>query len=171
MHALREAGIEVEFVPGITAALGAASAAQIPLTHREISSSLVFLTGHHAESASSDHWPDAIGPDAAVVVYMPGRDYQATAQKLRAAGVSPETPCAVVSRVGSRDERVHKTTVEKLPSAPNLPAPALVIVGEVVRFADHRSLHEQIPQFVVREDEVLQGELLRTTERGTEERA
>src|SRR6184192_1706377 len=48
MQALREGGIEVEVVPGITAALGAAAAIQIPLTYREISSSLVFLTGHHA---------------------------------------------------------------------------------------------------------------------------
>src|SRR5438128_2095518 len=59
MQALREAGIEVEVVPGITAALSAAAAIQIPLTYREISSSLVFLTGHHAVGASSDNWPDA----------------------------------------------------------------------------------------------------------------
>src|SRR5207249_9145409 len=80
MQALREAGIEVEVVPGITAALSAAAAIQIPLTYREISSSLVFLTGHHAVGASSDNWPDAIASDVTVVVYMPGRDYLATAQ-------------------------------------------------------------------------------------------
>src|SRR6266705_292319 len=68
MQALREAGIEVEVVPGITAALGAAAAIQIPLTYREISSSLVFLTGHHAVGASSDNWPDAIASDVSVVV-------------------------------------------------------------------------------------------------------
>src|SRR5437016_2314829 len=98
MQALREAGIEVEVVPGITAALSAAAAIQIPLTYREISSSLVFLTGHHAVGASSDNWPDAIASDVTVVVYMPGRDYLATAQKLRSAGLSAETPCAIVSR-------------------------------------------------------------------------
>src|SRR5205807_4098908 len=63
MQALREGGIEVEVVPGITAALGAAAAIQIPLTYREISSSLVFLTGHHAVGAGSDNWPDAIASD------------------------------------------------------------------------------------------------------------
>jgi uroporphyrin-III C-methyltransferase len=171
MQALREAGVEVEVVPGITAALGAAAAAQVPLTYRQISSSLVFLTGRHAESASSDDWPDAIAPSATVVVYMPGHNYLTTAQKLRRAGVPVETPCAIVSRVGSSDERVHKTTLERLPSAPNLPAPALLIVGEVVRFADHRTLHEDFSQFIVREDQVPQGELLRTIGRGTEERA
>src|SRR5919109_251285 len=96
MQALREAGIEVEVVPGITAALGAAAALQIPLTHRGIGSSIVFLTGHHAENANSDHWPDAIAPNATVVVYMPGHDYGTKAQKLRAAGIAPETPCAIV---------------------------------------------------------------------------
>ena len=171
MQALREAGVEVDVVPGITAALGAAAAAQIPLTHREIASSLVFLTGHHSDEAHSDSWPEAVAPDATVVIYMPGHNYLTTAQKLQRAGVPAETPCAIVSRVGSRNERVHKTTVDKLPSAPNLPAPALLIVGQVVRFADHRSLHEQFPQFVVREDQVLQGELLRTTGLGTEEQA
>src|SRR5204862_2052387 len=171
MQALREGGIEVEVVPGITAALGAAAAIQIPLTYREISSSLVFLTGHHAVGAGSDNWPDAIASDVTVVVYMPGRHYLATAQKLRAAGLSAETPCAIVSRVGSSDERVHKTTLERLPSAPNLPAPALLIVGEVVRFADHRTLHEDFSQFMVRGDQVPQGELFRTIGRGTEERA
>jgi uroporphyrin-III C-methyltransferase len=171
MQALREADIEVEVVPGITAALGAAAAAQIPLTHREISSSLVFLTGHHAGGASSDNWSDAVASDVTVVVYMPGRDYLATAQQLRAAGLSAETPCAIVSRVGSRDERVHKTTVEKLPSEPHVPTPALLIVGEVTRFADHRSLHEQFPQFAAGEAQASQTELLRTSERGSQEQA
>src|SRR3989440_3409273 len=110
MQALREAGVEVDVVPGITAVLGAAAAAQIPLTHREISSSLVFLTGHHSDDAHSDGWPEAIARDATVVIYMPGRDYHATEQKLRMAGVSPETPCAIVSRIGSHGERVYKTT-------------------------------------------------------------
>src|SRR5439155_506081 len=103
----------------------AAAAIQIPLTYREISSSLVFLTGHHAVGASSDNWPDAIASDVTVVVYMPGRDYLATAQKLRAAGLSAETPCAIVSRVGSHDERAHVTSIGELPSAPRLSAPSV----------------------------------------------
>ena len=169
MQALREAGIEVEVVPGITAALGAAAAIQIPLTYREISSSLVFLTGHHAVGASSDNWPDAIASDVTVVVYMPGRDYLATAQKLRAAGLSAETPCAIVSRVGSHDERAHVTSIGELPSAPRLSAPSLLVVGEVVRFAQHRSLREQFSQFIARNFEASQSELIKTTESGSQE--
>ena len=171
MQALREADIEVEVVPGITAALGAAAAAQIPLTHREISSSLVFLTGHHAGGASSDNWSDAVASDVTVVVYMPGRDYLATAQQLRAAGLSAETPCAIVSRVGSHDERAYVTSIGELPSAPRLSAPSLLVVGEVVRFAQHRSLREQFPQFIARNFEASQSELIKTTENGSQEQA
>ncbi|HEV2717533.1 MAG TPA: uroporphyrinogen-III C-methyltransferase [Terriglobales bacterium] len=157
LQALREAGIEVEVVPGITAALGAAAAVQIPLTHRGIASSLVFLTGHHAENANSDHWPDAIAPNTTVVVYMPGRNYGATAQKLRAAGVAPETPCAIVSHIGSRNESMCQTTIAELASTAALPAPSLLVVGDVVRFAQHRSRGEQFSQFVADRLEALQG--------------
>ena len=149
LQALREAGIEAEIVPGITAALGAASAAQIPLTHRELSSSLVFLTGHHAENMNSDNWPKAIAADATVVIYMPGSNYHSTAQRLQLAAVSAETPCAIVSRIGSREERVQVTCVGDLPSASPLAAPSLLVVGEVVRFAIHHSLDEQFSQLLV----------------------
>src|SRR6266550_2567885 len=130
----------------------------------------VFLTGHHV-GASSDNWPDAIASDVTVVVYMPGRDYLATAQKLRAAGLSAETPCAIVSRVGSSDERVHVTSIGELPSAPRLSAPSLLVVGEVVRFAQHRSLREQFSQFIARNFEASQSELIKTTESGSQEQA
>src|SRR5207249_200056 len=106
-----------------------------------------------------------------VVVYMPGRDYLATAQKLRAAGLSAETPCAIVSRVGSHDERAHVTSIGELPSAPRLSAPSLLVVGEVVRFAQHRSLLEQFSQFIARNFEASQSELIKTTESGSQEQA
>ncbi len=119
----------------------------------------------------SDNWPDAIASDVTVVVYMPGRDYLATAQKLRAAGLSAETPCAIVSRVGSHDERAHVTSIGELPSAPRLSAPSLLVVGEVVRFAQHRSLREQFSQFIARNFEASQSELIKTTESGSQEQA
>ncbi|HEV2714759.1 MAG TPA: SAM-dependent methyltransferase, partial [Terriglobales bacterium] len=125
--------------------------------HRRIASSLVFLTGHHAENANPDYWPDAIAPNTTVVVYMPGRNYDATAQKLRAAGVAPETPCAIVSQIGSPSERMCKTTIAELASTAALPAPSLLVVGDVVRFAQHRSRGEQFSQFVADRLEALQG--------------
>ncbi len=87
IEALRKADIEFEIVPGITAALGAAANAQIPLTHRQVSSAVVLVTGHQAGSEEFADWPAKIPTDATVVVYMPGYDYRSTAQQLLRAGL------------------------------------------------------------------------------------
>ncbi len=87
MEALRKAGIEFEIVPGVTAAFGAAANAKIPLTHRQVSSAVVLVTGHHAATDEFADWPATIPHDATVVVYMPGYDYRSTAQQLVRAGV------------------------------------------------------------------------------------
>src|SRR5216684_6437682 len=72
IEALRKANIEFEIVPGITAALGAAANAQIPLTHRQVSSALIFLTSHHSSSAEPGDWAPCVAPNATFVIYMPG---------------------------------------------------------------------------------------------------
>ena len=72
LEALRDAGIAVEIVPGITAALGAAASAQVPLTHREISSALVLVTGSSKREDHITNWPDRLPRNATVAVYMPG---------------------------------------------------------------------------------------------------
>jgi len=143
IEALRNANLDVEVIPGVTAALGAAAAAQIPLTHRRLSSSLIFITNHHSSAATTTDWPASISPTATVVVYMPGYAYAATARQLVAVGLKASTPCAIISQATRPEERVYKTTIEKLSSAPRLPAPTLLVVGEVVRLAEHASLHEQ----------------------------
>ncbi len=142
IEALRQANIEFEVVPGVTAALGAAAAAQIPLTHRQISSALLFLTNHHAAAGNPGNWPAHILADATVVIYMPGYDYEETAQNLLAAGLTKTTPCAIVSRATSREEQIHRTTLDELPLSPRLPAPTLLVVGEVVRFARRAALQD-----------------------------
>src|SRR3989449_3776626 len=143
IEALRNANVEVEVIPGVTAALGAAAAAQIPLTHRRLSSSLILITNHHSSAASTTDWPASISPTATVVVYMPGYAYAATARQLVAAGVKGSTPCAIISQATRPEERVFKTTIEELRSAPRLSPPTLLVVGEVVRLAEHASLQEQ----------------------------
>jgi uroporphyrin-III C-methyltransferase len=143
IETLRQAGIEVEIVPGVTAALAAAAAAQIPLTHRQVSSTLVVLTGHQSKTSELLDWPSSLPPGATVVVYMPGYHYAATEQRLRAAGLAGSTPCAIISQATSAEETVFCTTLEGLSQASRLPAPTLLVVGEVVRFASHRSLRQQ----------------------------
>jgi uroporphyrin-III C-methyltransferase len=143
IDALRHAGIEIEIVPGVTAALGAAADACIPLTHRRIASSLLILTGHRASSENACDWPEHISNKATVVVYMPGYHYEDTARRLQAVGLDGSTPCAVISQATSVKEQVFCTTLDALPGVPRLPAPTLLVVGEVVRFADPARLHQE----------------------------
>ena len=146
IDALRKAGIDFEIVPGVTAALGAASSAQIPLTHRNVSSALMVLTSHHASASEQDPWPSHIPPNVTLVVYMPGYAYEVTRNKLLRAGISANTPCAVISQATSPEEHVFRTTVKELHLTPHFPAPTLLVVGDVVRFADHATLRRQFGQ-------------------------
>jgi uroporphyrin-III C-methyltransferase len=137
IEALRVANIEFEIIPGVTAALGAAAAAQIPLTHRRVASSLTFLTGHHsAEHHSGEHGSNdplsGIHPDSTLAVYMPGDDYNPIVKKLLRAGLKSSTPCALISQATSNEQRVHRSTLGRLPFSPPLPTPCLLVVGEVV---------------------------------------
>src|SRR5437879_3162949 len=135
MEALRQAGIEVEIVPGITAALGAAAAVQVPLTHRELSSTLILVTGSSKQSNHIANWPDRLPSNATVVVYMPG-DLGLLQDRLLASGVAPETPCAIISEATSESEKVNITKVSDLAVSPSMVAPKLLVIGEVVRLAD-----------------------------------
>lgn len=136
VEALRRAGITYEIVPGVTSALGAAAAAQIPLTHRRASSALVFITAHQAFGSEAANWSKLAGSGATLVIYMPGENYSDVAAKLKGAGLAGETPCAVISRATTPQQRTHRSTIAELSNSPRLAAPALLVVGEVVRFAD-----------------------------------
>jgi uroporphyrin-III C-methyltransferase len=142
IEALRNANIEFEIVPGVTAALGAAASTQIPLTHRELASSFIVLTGHRSSADNSD-WPASIPPSTTVVVYMPGYDYAGTAAHLQAIGVSATTPCAIISRATLNDQQIYQTTLQDLPSAPQLPSPTLLVVGEVAGLAKNVSQKQE----------------------------
>jgi len=135
IRALRQSGVEFEIVPGVTAGLAAAAAAQIPLTHRDVSHALVFLTGNSADGRERADWKRLVASGATLAIYMPGRDYEALAARLMDAGVRAETPCACISAASTRDQRIAVTTVGAIPDAPRLVSPSLFIVGEVVALA------------------------------------
>jgi uroporphyrin-III C-methyltransferase len=142
MEALRRANIEYEIVPGVTSALGAAAAAGIPLTHRRASSTLVLTTGNHASGNNAADWSQFAAAQATFVVYMPGSNYGEISRKLTAAGFAGDIPCAIISRATTSEQRRYCTTVSDLKRAPKLPSPTLLVVGEVVRFADQNLLRE-----------------------------
>jgi uroporphyrin-III C-methyltransferase len=133
---LRANNIPFEIVPGVTSAMAAAAVAQIPLTHRHASDALVFITAHRASEQSATDWGKFVSSGATLVIYMPGQNYSDLAKRLTSAGLSVNTPCALISRATTKYQRTHRTTVLNLHCAPQLASPTLLIVGEVVRLAD-----------------------------------
>ena len=148
MEALRQAGIEAEIVPGITAALGAAASVQVPLTHRNLSSTLILVTGSSRQSNHIANWPDRLPSNATVVVYMPG-DLGVVRERLLNSGVLPATACAIISEATSESEHTHITDVSNLADSPSLAAPKILVIGEVVRLADPRCLGRQFGEFAL----------------------
>jgi uroporphyrin-III C-methyltransferase len=130
IEALRSTGIEYAIVPGITAALGAAARAGIPLTDRRLASRIVFLSNHQCTGKPLFDWKGALSNDTTALIYMPGTDYEGLGTKLRAAGLAAETPCLVISQATTK-QQVHATTVANLGDTPHYPAPVLLIVGAV----------------------------------------
>lgn len=142
MEALRRAGIPFEIVPGVTSALGAAAIAQIPLTHRRASSALVFITAQQAEGKDAADWTKLVSSGSTLVIYMPGKNYGDLGRRLQATGLQAETPCAIISSATTARQHVLRTTVADLPQAQRLASPALLVVGDVVRYADDSVLDE-----------------------------
>jgi uroporphyrin-III C-methyltransferase len=128
--------IPFEIVPGISAALGAAAATGIPLTHRDASQSVTLATAHFAAEGRSlaENLPRA----GTVVLYMGLGRLRDTLAAIVAAGRDAATPAAVVSRATQPDQKVVRGTLADLADrvdAERVEAPALVVVGEVVAFA------------------------------------
>ncbi|HUT23985.1 MAG TPA: uroporphyrinogen-III C-methyltransferase [Sumerlaeia bacterium] len=150
--ALREAGLRFEVVPGVTAGVAAAAYAGIPVTHRGLTSTLAFVTGHEKpdkESADIDWEPLAKG-FGTVVFYMGVGNLPMIAERLRAHGRSDSTPVAVV-RWGTwpRQETVTGTLAdiaEKVEAA-GLKPPAVIVVGEVVALREQLNWFERRPLF------------------------
>lgn len=126
IDALRQAEVEFEVVPGITAAFAAAAALGLSLTDRRASSSVQFRSGHHATGG-----PPEI-PEPTRIVYMPGREFAALAAEWRAEGLPDNLPCAAISRAAHPDQQITKTTLDKLDQVSPGPAPVLVIAGWVL---------------------------------------
>lgn len=136
--ALVTAGISVEVVPGISSALAAPASAGIPVTHRELSSSLTIVTGHEdpTKPEAAVDWDWLAASNGTLVILMGFSQLSGIRDRLITGGRSPETPAAVIAAGTRPDQRVVMATLADLPDAviaAQLVAPALVIVGDVVR--------------------------------------
>jgi uroporphyrin-III C-methyltransferase len=130
MEALRGEGIEFEIVPGITAAVGAAVAAKIPLTDRRVASQVLFTTFSRGETGNWLNWA-AVTPETTIAIYMPGTHYGEVAARLIENGLAPETPCVIVSHATRAEQQVRRSNLAALSNEDQLPAPSLLLVGRV----------------------------------------
>jgi uroporphyrin-III C-methyltransferase len=128
LDALRDAGISVEVVPGVTAALAAAAELQVPLTDRRVAARVCFSSGHHASDAAKDH-----RLATTQVIYMPGSNYADTAKRLHDDGIPEDTPCVIASDISRQYSQWTATTIAELSGVAPLPAPSILIVGEGCR--------------------------------------
>ncbi len=139
---LREAGIPVLVVPGITAGLGAAASSGMPLTQRGIAQAVTFVTATGAQSETLN-WSALAQPDHTVVFYMSAAQSAMIAGKLMAQGLPGSHPAALLERATWPDERVLKTTLAQLPALAErsrLRSPTLLVVGQVAALAQVREV-------------------------------
>jgi uroporphyrinogen III methyltransferase/synthase len=145
-EALADAGVEFEVVPGVTTPLGIAAYTGVPLTHREHTSVVTFVTGHSVEEID---W-DRVGLAETLVIFMGLTTFREIARNLIARGRSPETPAMAVRWATRPDQETLAGTLETLPAIieqHHLKPPATIIVGEVVRLRDKLNWYEHLPLF------------------------
>jgi uroporphyrin-III C-methyltransferase/precorrin-2 dehydrogenase/sirohydrochlorin ferrochelatase len=142
LQVLRDAGIPVVVVPGITAGIGAAASAGIPLTMRGLSQAVTFVTATGTNSASLD-WNAMVQAKHTLVFYMSAAQTDHIAAQLAKHGMSPAQPVALLERATWPDERVLKSTLGDLAALARdaqLKSPSLLIVGEVAALAQVKGL-------------------------------
>jgi uroporphyrin-III C-methyltransferase len=144
MADLVAAGVDVEVVPGVTAGIAAPAYANIPLTHRDYSSSVIFVTGH--ESAGkyrpAINWSAIAQAAETIVIYMGIHNLSYIIDKLIQAGLSPDLPIALI-RWGTTPQQSELIgtigSIEQQVQTTSFTAPAIIVVGQVINFR-HRSL-------------------------------
>lgn len=141
VDALRAAGLPWTVVPGITAALGCAASAGVPLTHRRHASSVTFVTGHGSKDGKPPAWAALAAEGQTLAIYMGATEAPALRDRLLAAGAAPSTPIAIVESGTQPDQRVSTGRLGDLPrlatahSAVGTAGPSLIIVGDVAAYA------------------------------------
>ena len=136
--AAAQQGFAVEIIPGITAGMAAASYAGIPLTHRHVSQSVRFLTGHRVADAQNLEWSDWARDDQTLVIYMALVSLETIQERLLAAGRSAATPAVLIENATLPSQREVFAPLAGLNQAvmkANITGPSIIIVGQAVEIA------------------------------------
>ena len=132
---LAEEGVPFQVVPGITAASGCASYAGIPLTHRDFSQSVQFITGHKQDYKLDLNWPSLAVPNQTLVFYMSLVSLSDICAELVKHGLPSDTPAALVEKGTTPEQRVVISDLANLAAKVTglkVRAPTLLIIGHVV---------------------------------------
>lgn len=151
-QALHAAGIPFEIVPGVTAALGAAAFAGIPLTHRQFASAVALVTGHENpdKPETALDWDHLAKFPGTLVFYMGMSRLAVIVSQLIENGKDPATPAAIVRLASTGDQHTVVAALADLPARAKehgIMPPALVIIGEVVRLREDLAWFENRPLF------------------------
>ena len=143
---LAEHGVEVEYVPGITAAQGAASVSGVPLTHRGLATGVQYVTGHRqADKVLDLDWKRLADPNTTLVVYMGVANIGQIAVGLMTEGLPASTPVMAISRATAEDEDRMVSSLGRIAQDAReygLEAPTLFVIGKVVSLYGEQSLPE-----------------------------
>ncbi|TCM17961.1 uroporphyrinogen-III C-methyltransferase [Novosphingobium sp. PhB165] len=137
-EACRAAGVPVEVVPGISSALGAAAAAQIPLTHRDHASIVSFVAGQ-CKGLTDQDWSGLAGKGRTLVIFMGLATAAQITEKLIADGLTPDVPVAVIEKATRGDMRVLRASLAGLADLverERVASPALIVIGAVTAQPD-----------------------------------
>jgi uroporphyrin-III C-methyltransferase/precorrin-2 dehydrogenase/sirohydrochlorin ferrochelatase len=137
IEALRASRVPFEIIPGVTAASGAAAAAGVSLTERDIARRVQFITAHTKEGRLPDDldWRALADPRATTAVYMGAKTLPVLVERLLTAGVAPETPALFIESATRAEERIIAAHLSQLPSkvaAAGPSGPALLLIGAAV---------------------------------------
>lgn len=148
---LQYRGIEYEVVPGITAAIGCAAYAGIPLTHRDHAQTLSFVTGHVSSDSRAPDWHQLAGTGRTAVIYMGVKQAVEIRRQLLTAGLDSKLPVALVANGTRPNQQVLHGTISELPTlARKLPkgAPGLFVIGEVATLGKKLAWFESEPTII-----------------------
>ena len=149
---LVKAGIPFEVVPGVTSATAAATYAGIPITHRQYTSTVAFVTGHEdpTKPGSNIAWDKIATGVGTIVIYMGIKNLQAITEKVIKYGRDPHTPVAVVRWASTSEQRTVVGNLENIAEVVrknSIKPPSLVVIGEVVNLRDTINWYEKRPLF------------------------
>ncbi|MBR6205034.1 MAG: uroporphyrinogen-III C-methyltransferase [Candidatus Methanomethylophilaceae archaeon] len=138
---LRKAGLEVHVVPGISSTISVPELCGIPVTHRDHTPLVTFLTGHEKADRDEDriNWKALVGGHGTLVILMGMGNAEHISSELLAGGMDPQTPAAIITNGSTPQQRIERTVVSRLKEtidSKGLSAPGIMVIGSVATLHD-----------------------------------